>query len=299
LVGDDLFCRIRTIDSDPDRTVHLGTTRWGTPVNITETVAQADRRICVGNIEYHYFAGYSGGAKALMPGVSDRAAIQANHRRMVEPTARAGAIDDNVLRRDLEEAADICGCDFILNVVLDEHKRIVHAVAGDHRKAHRAGCMRLDRIYKIPIEAPADLVIASPGGYPKDINLYQAQKALDNAAQAVRSDGVILLIAQCKEGYGEPVFSEWIHAARKPEDLIVRIQKQFELGGHKAAAIAGVLDRAHVFLVSDMPDEMVRSVFLRPFTSIDQAIEEALKIVGQRAKIIFMPHAGSTLPAVR
>lgn len=299
LVGDDLFARIRTVDSDPDRTVHLGTTRWGTPVNITETVAKADRRICVGNIEYHYFAGYSGGAKALMPGVSDRAAIQANHRRMVEPTARAGAIDDNILRRDLEEAADICGCDFILNVVLDEHKHIVHAVAGDHREAHRAGCMRLDQLYKIPIEAPADLVIASPGGHPKDINLYQSQKALDNAAQAVRSGGVILLVAQCAEGYGERVFSEWLNDARQPEDLIARIQKNFELGGHKAAAIAGVLNRAHIFLVSDMPDEMVLNAFLRPFTNINQAIEEALKIVGQRAKIVFMPYAGSTLPSIK
>ena len=140
LVGDEVFNRIRCVDSDPTDYVHLGVTRRGTPVNITRIVAEANRRICLGNIEYHYFAGYSGGAKAIMPGVSTRSAIQANHSMMVRPDARAGKIVSNPIREDIEEAAAICGVDYIVNVVLDEHKQIIRAVAGDVTLAHRAGC---------------------------------------------------------------------------------------------------------------------------------------------------------------
>ncbi len=195
LVGDEIYEMVHTLDSDPDDTVFLGYTSRGTPVNITSIVAQADRRICLGNIEMHYFAGYSGGGKAIMPGVSDRAAIQANHSKMIESTSVAGEIATNNVRLDIEEAADICGIDFILNVVLDEQKQIVKAVAGDHRAAHRVGCEFLDSLYKIPIPEAADIVIASPGGFPKDINVYQAQKSLDNAQHAVKPGGVIILAA--------------------------------------------------------------------------------------------------------
>ncbi len=271
-------------------------TQYGTPVNITSFVAQADRRICLGNIEYHYFAGYSGGGKAIMPGVSDRAAIQANHSRMVEECARAGAIDDNILRLDIEEAADICGCDFILNVILDEQKNIIAAVAGDHRLAHRQGCRILDDIYKIKIPKQADIVIATPGGFPKDINLYQTQKALDNAQHAVKPGGIIILAGQCSEGYGEHVFEEWLLNAEEPQDLIDRVGREFQLGGHKAVAIAMVLAKAQVFFVSDMPYAEASRTFMKPYTTVEQALRDALEIMGSDASIIIMSHAGSTLP---
>lgn len=296
LVGEDVYNKVHTVDSDPEDTLYLGTTALGTPVNIDAAVAQADRRICVGNIEYHYFAGYSGGAKALMPGVSNRETIQANHSRMTEPTSRAGAIDDNRLRLDLEEAADICGCDFIVNVILNEEKRIVKAVAGDHRAAHRAGCAFLDSLYKIRIDRQADLVIATPGGLPKDINLYQTQKALDNAQHAVRPGGIIVLAGQCAEGYGEAVFEEWLLAAGSPMDLINRVKREFRLGGHKAVAIAMVLTKADVYFVSDMPADLVARTFMKPYSDLGSAVDAALDRLGPEAKVIIMPHAGSTLP---
>jgi lactate racemase len=298
LVGDEVYCKVHTVDSDPEDTICLGVTSFGTPVNITSIVAQADRRICVGNIEYHYFAGYSGGGKALMPGVSDREAIQANHSRMILTNARAGAIEDNPLRLDIEEAADIVGCDYILNVVLDENKRIVKAVAGDHRAAHRVGCAYLDRMYKIEIPALADLVIATPGGLPKDINLYQTQKALDNARNAVRPGGIIVLAGQCAEGFGERVFEEWLNAAEKPADLLTRVRQEFRLGGHKAVAIAMVLAKAEVYFVSDMSLEMAVKTFMKPYNDLEQAIADALQRLGESAKVIVMPHAGSTLPQI-
>ena len=296
LVGENVYARVHTADSDPEDTVYLGMTQYGTPVNITSFVAQADRRICLGNIEYHYFAGYSGGGKAIMPGVSDRAAIQANHSRMVEECARAGAIDDNTLRLDIEEAADICGCDFILNVILDEQKNIIAAVAGDHRLAHRQGCRILDEIYKIRIPERADIVIATPGGFPKDINLYQTQKALDNAKHAVKPGGIIILVGQCSEGYGEHVFEEWLLNADRPSDLIERVGREFQLGGHKAVAIAMVLEKAQVYFVSDMPYAEASRTFMKPYTTVEQALGDAMESIGRNASIIIMSHAGSTLP---
>ena len=145
LVGREIFDRVRCVDAAREGFVHVGVTRAGTPVDIDPVVAGADVRICVGNIEFHYFAGYSGGAKAIMPGVSTRDAIQKNHSKMVLDAARAGNLLENPLRQDIEEAAAMVGVDFILNVVLDEEKKIVKAVAGDLRRAHEAGCAFLDQ----------------------------------------------------------------------------------------------------------------------------------------------------------
>ena len=167
----------------------MGTASAGTPVDITRVVAEADYRICLGNIEFHYFAGYSGGAKAIMPGVSTRDAIQANHAMMVRPEACAGNIKNNPIRNDIEEAGRICGIDFIVNVILSENKKVLMAVAGDPVGAHRAGCQFLDTLYLKELEKPADIVLVSQGGAPKDLNLYQTQKALDNARHAVRGGG--------------------------------------------------------------------------------------------------------------
>ncbi len=141
---------------------------------------------------------------------------------------------------------------FILNVVLDEHKEIIRAVAGDVTAAHRAGCAFLDTLYQKKIEKRADIVIVSQGGTPKDLNLYQTEKALDNAKRAVRDGGIVILVGSCKEGLGEHVFEEWLTTAEKSRDLIERIQREFRLGGHKAAAIAMVLEHADIYLVSDL-----------------------------------------------
>ena len=298
LAGDAVYDAVCCVDSDPTDCVHMGTTKNGTPVDITRVVAEADFRICTGNIEFHYFAGYSGGAKAIMPGVSTPAAIQANHSLMVSPAACAGNLDTNPLRQDLEEAGRICGIDYIVNVVLDEHKHIVYAVAGDTLEAHRAGCRYLDRMYRKPIPAPADIVIVSQGGAPKDANLYQTQKALDNAKHAVRKGGTIILIGACSEGLGSSKFEQWLTSAPTAHSMIERIGRQFELGGHKAAAIAMVLENAQIDLVSEMPEAFVRSIFLNPQPSAQKALDEAFQKYGPDATVIAMPFGGATLPVV-
>lgn len=297
LVGDAVFARYRCLDGDPEDVVHLGRTARGTPVDVVRVVAEADFRIGLGNIEYHYFVGYSGGAKAIMPGVSTRAAIQANHSRMVEKEARAGNLDTNPVRQDIEEAVGrFCPLHFIVNVVLDEHKRIIHTVCGDYIAAHRAGCRFLDRLYRKEIAARADIVIVSQGGAPKDLNVYQTQKALDNAKHAVKKGGVIILVGSCREGMGEQVFEEWMTRAERPEDLTERIARDFQLGGHKAAAIALVLADAKIFLVSDLEDDFVRSIFMEPYPSVQAALDQAFAEQGAEAKVLVMPYGGSTLP---
>lgn len=298
LVGDEIYEKVRCMDSDAKRCKFLGTTSRGTPVEIFEEVADAQRIICLGNIEYHYFAGYSGGAKAIMPGVSTRAAIQANHSAMVMDAARAGAAEDNPVRQDIDEVARFVPIDFILNVVLDENKNIIKAVAGHYIHAHREGCRFLDSLYKVTIPRRADIVITTPGGFPKDINLYQAQKALDNAKHAVRDGGIIILLAACTEGYGEKVFERWINESDSPDSLVTRIKTNFELGGHKAAAIALVEKKARVFIVSDLERSMAERLYMEPFGSMEEALDKAFRELGPDASVLLMPHGGSTLPVV-
>ena len=298
LAGAETCRRIRCVDSDPSDCVHMGTTAAGTPVDITRVVAEADVRICLGNIEFHYFAGYSGGVKAIMPGVSTRDAIQANHSMMVRPEACAGNLDSNPLRQDIEEAGRIVGVDFILNVVLDEKKHILKAVAGDPVLAHREGCKFLDTIYLKELAEPADIVLVSQGGAPKDLNLYQTQKALDNARHAVKQGGVIVLIGSCKEGLGEKVFEEWMTKSPSPEAMIQRIGVDFQLGGHKAAAIAMTLQKADIYLVSDLAPDFVRNIFLTPVESAQAGLDKAFEKLGKNATVLAMPYGGSTLPRI-
>lgn len=298
LVGEEVYRTVRCEDSTATGFVRIGTTSFGTPVDIARRVAEADVRICLGNIEYHYFAGYSGGGKAIMPGVSTPQAIQSNHSRMLEAAAVAGNMAGNPIREDIEEAAALCGVDFILNVVLDEHKEIVCAVAGDVVAAHREGCRFLDRIYKKEISCKADIVVASQGGAPKDLNLYQVQKALENAKYAVKEGGVIILVGACTEGFGSKTFQEWFQQAEKPADLTDRIRREFRLGGHKAAAMAAVVQKADVYLVSQLPAEDVRGAFMMPFAAVQEALDAAVEKLGAQAKVLLMPYAGSTFPQV-
>ena len=200
LVGERVFREVKCIDSDANDCIRMGITKGGTPVDIFRTVAEADRRICVGNIEYHYFAGYSGGSKAIMPGVSTPAAIQANHKMMVLEDARVGKLEGNPIRDDLNEAIQYCPIDFIVNVILNEKKEIIYSVAGDFINAHKVGCDFLDKIYKKRLKEKADIIIVSQGGFPKDINLYQTQKALENAKYAIKDGGIIVLVGACSEG---------------------------------------------------------------------------------------------------
>ena len=298
LVGERAYSEVRVVDSSREDLVHLGTTSRGTPVDYDRRVVEADIRICLGNIEFHYFAGYSGGCKAIMPGVSTPAAIQMNHRMMISEDACTGKLDGNPVREDLEEATAMLGVDFIVNAVLDEHKKIVYAVVGDIVEAHRVGCKYLDKMYRKTVSEPADIILVSQGGAPKDANLYQTQKALDNSKHIIKEGGTIILIGACNEGLGNATFEQWLTEASAPQDLIDRIHAEFRLGGHKAAAIAMVMQKAEVYLVSEMDPDFVRSLFFIPAESAQDAFDEAMKKHGPDARVIAMPFGGAVLPAL-
>ncbi len=294
-VGEAVYRRVRVINHDVRDTVSLGRTSFGTPVEVFRPVVEADFRVCLGNVEFHYFAGYSGGAKAIVPGCASEATVTANHAMMVRPEAQAGRLEGNPVRADLEEATAMVGADFLLNVVVDGEHRIVQAVAGDVKAAHRMGCQWVSQRGKVPIPAPADIVLVSAGGYPKDVNLYQAQKALDNAAYAVRPGGIIILVAECPEGCGNRTFQEWMTSGDTPAALLERIQERFVLGGHKAAAVAVVAQKAQIFFVSPSMATW-RLAGMENYDSLDAALAEAWRRLGIGAKVLVLPEGGSVLP---
>lgn len=297
-VGTEIYRQVWTMNHDPMAASRLGVTSFGTPVEIFRPVVEADLRICVGNIEPHYFAGYSGGAKAILAGCASRATISANHALMVQPNAVAGELEKNPLRADIEEGASMLGIDFILNVLVDDDHRIAGAVSGEVKAAHRHGCQMAAQRSQVPIAQRGDIVVVSSGGYPKDVNLYQAQKALDNAARAVREGGIVILVAECSEGFGNDTFETWIRQSQSPHEVLDWIRRRFVLGGHKAAAIARVLEWSRVYLVSELPVDQVQWRDFVLFEDVDEAFRHAVRELGSEASVIVMPSGGSTLPVV-
>jgi len=296
-VGSDVFARYPVINHDIDDVVYMGTTSRGTAVDVFRPVVESDFRIALGHVEFHYFAGFSGGAKALVPGTASKRTIEQNHRHMLCFEARAAALEDNPVRLDLEEAAAFVGVDFTFNVLLDEDKSIVAAAAGDVQEAHRSLAAILAGQGLVTLEQPVDIAVVSPGGHPKDINLYQAQKALDNCADAVRDGGTLILAAACPEGFGEETFEQWLKGSHSPDQVLQWIEERFVLGGHKAAAVAKIARRLRLILVSDGIG--------RPFTGMDcyqdlqHALDSALERHGPGASVGIFHRGASMLCAAR
>ena len=284
------YDEVKSIEHDANNCVYLGTTSRGTPVEIFKPIAEADIVVCTGTIEFHYYAGYSGGAKSILPAVSSKRSIDANHALMLDPGASAGRLDSPV-RKDLEEAASFLGIDFILNVVLNEKKEIIFAAAGDHIEAHRKGAEFLDKKSRIKVE-PSDIIIVSPGGWPKDIDIFQSHKAIEHVRSAVKEGGSIILVAECREGYGNRVFEEWLGSDR--DEVIERFKSGFVMGGHKAALIAALSKKLDLYLVSSLPEGMARRSFFIPATLKD-ALDMALRKNKADANIIMIPYGGSIL----
>lgn len=280
---------------------YFGRTTRGTPVYLNSLVASANRRILTGSIVHHFFAGFGGGRKALVPGVAGFDTIQASHAHMMEPGAESGRLEGNPVHEDLLEAARVAGgADFIFNVVLDAEKRVLGVFAGDMELAHRQGCKLVDKAYTAYIPKKADLVIASPGGYPKDINLYQVQKSIDNAARAVRDGGAVVLLAECADGVGSEAYLRWARRYKTLAEMEVALKAGFEIGGHKAYAVSKVTSRVKVFLYSSLEPELVRELGLEPADSPEDAFEKGVREVGRRGPgtpdAYVMPEASITVP---
>ena len=300
LVGDRVATTYRCIDHDPGDCVALGHTTRGTPVEVFRPVATADRRVLIGAVELHYFAGYGGGAKAILPGCASLRSIQANHQRMLEPGAELGRLAGNPVREDMDDVLSLLPVDLIVNVVLGGG-RIAQAFAGSPITAHRAACRLLDQMYRVPLVARAGVVVASPGHHPHDINLYQAMKAAESAKLACRQGGAIVLAAECPEGVGNAVMERWLKECPEPDDSLRRVREHFELGGHKVAALALMRRHARLHLVSALAPatlETLAQYGVVAHKTLQEAVDAARAAAGQDAPVLCMPAAAGLLPVV-
>ncbi|MHB9095661.1 MAG: nickel-dependent lactate racemase family protein, partial [Eubacteriales bacterium] len=291
-----LYGQVRCFHSRETGYTLLGITKRGTPVEVSVPLAQADLVVALGNIEIHQLAGYTGGVKAVAVGAASHSALEHNHRLSTLGESGPGLLEENIVRHDMEEFARIANLGFILNVVINETGQVVHLVAGDPIDAHRIGCIAAEKMYRVRISEAADIVIVSPGGEPKDNTVYQAQKTVQNALKAVKDGGIIIVAAKCPEGLGDPVFEEWMNQASSPGDIEGRSRREFVLGGHKAAFLAGAVKKARIFWVSGLLPATVRKLFFEPYKSLQAAVNTACEIKGSEARVLVIPWGGITVP---
>ena len=296
LVGEEVYHQVKCIDHDIDHCVKIGITKRGNEVSIFKEVLKSDFIIATGNLEYHYSAGFSGGAKAVAPGVCSRETIANNHKHFLDPGAKAGRIKGNPFREEIEEIGEMVGIDFMVNAVLNSHKKVVKVVAGDVTKAHREGAEYINNIFGVKIDNLADIVIASPGGYPKDIDLYQTHKAMEHAMLAVKKGGIIIVAGECRDGLGEENFAQALDGKLSPFELMEELKKNFILGRHKASRIAHINLNSEVYLVSNLSNEIKKKLFIKSFNSLGEAFSNAMKTQGEKARVLVMPYGNSTLP---
>jgi nickel-dependent lactate racemase len=298
IFGQDIISTYKFINHNADSPDlhYLGKLKSGNELWVNSLVSETDFIITTGVIVPHYFAGFSGGRKSILPGICGRKTIDANHSKMIHPNSRAGNLRGNPVHEEMQEAAEKVGVDFNLNVVTNEDHKIIEIVAGGLFESWQRGVEVCKKIYLCPIKQKAEVVIVSAGGYPKDINVYQTQKALDNAYQAVKLGGTIILLAECNEGYGEATFKKWIEEAITHDDVIKRLKKKFVLGGHKAYAIARVAKEVEVILISSLPQEKVRKLFFIPMDNLSQAIGYITNKYGKDFQAYILPTGNTVLP---
>jgi len=276
--------------------VSVGALSNGLSLRVDRAVADADVVIGTGLIGLHYFAGYSGGRKSILPGVSDRESITRCHAQMVDHRARCGRVIGNPVHEVMMEGARKAGLSFIVNVVTNGRKEIVHVVSGDMEEAWLEGVKACAEMSVTPVGRRYPVVIVSADGYPRDMNVYQAQKALDNAAEAAQEGGTIIWVAECTEGFGEPTFEEWMRNATTPAEVLARFERGFALGGHKAFAIARVAAEKEVVLVSGLAREDVDTLFCTYQPDIPSAVRYVEKKHGTDYQALIMPEGGLVFP---
>src|SRR4030042_2725868 len=303
LLGEEALKRVKTVSHccSAQDMVYVGTTKThGTKVHINRVFAEADVKVLLGDVNFHYYAGYGGGRKSILPAVCGSDTIQNNHALLLNANARAGNLEDNPVHIDMTEAARLAKVDFIVNVVENKKGEIVKAFAGDLEAAFLEGIKLVDEMYQVTIDRRADIVVVSAGGYPADMNLYQAYKGLDNALDAVKRGGVIILVADCLEGHGNRVSYEWMTRLGDVKAVEKEVRRNFIMGGHKALYLLKALQNHPVILVSSMPDFYATSIFkLKTARAVNDALNEAFKIAGSASRVWAMPQGSYTLPVYK
>ena len=301
-VGEEMVNRLQTFNSNSKEGefISVGTTSRGTPVAFNKLVMECDHIIATGSIVHHFFAGFGGGRKAMFPGVAAQESIRHNHSLMLKEGAVIGNLDGNPVSEDQIEGVRMHPPSFLINAVLDDQKNFLKFYAGHWIDAWRTACTFVDDVYGVPIEKEADLVIATCGGYPKDINIYQAQKTMDNAWCAVRPGGVVIMVAECIEGSGSSNFEKTMETYKTPDGVAEYVRQNFDIGIHKAFAVSRLTKKATFIFVSSLPADLAEKVLFVPASNVPEAIDKAKKILNKdNPSIILMPHGGLTVPNLK
>src|SRR3990170_4318592 len=276
LLGEEACKRVRGISHDcrsQDDLVYAGKTKsHGNEIHLNRVFAEADVKILLGDVGFHYYAGYGGGRKSVLPAIAGEESIKHNHGMLLNPNARTGILADNPVHEDMTEAARLAKVDFIVNTVSNNKCEIVKAFAGDVEQAFLEAVKAVDEMYRVSVDRRADIVVASPGGYPADMNLFQAYKALDNALAIVKRGGVLVLVAECAEGHGNQVFYDWMARLGDLKAVEREIKRNFVLGGHKAYYLLKALQNHQIILVSSMPDYYANIFKLKTARAVNDAL---------------------------
>lgn len=298
LLGPELAARVRCLGHDcrnEEALVEVGTTSFGTPVLLNRRVLAADVKISTGRIVPHYFAGFSGGRKALIPGVAGFRTILANHRltlgpdRGIHPLVGACSLDGNPVHEDMLEGARLARPEFCLNTVFDARDRMVDVVAGDFEAAHREGCRRANDLLRMTLSEPVDALITSAGGHPYDYNFMQSLKAVFNVQDIVRPGGAMLWVAECPSGIN-PGFLPWAEL-ESDADLEAAIRRRYALTGHNSLMLRQLVRRTEVALLSTLPHEVVSKLGLHPVASLDEGLAWLLDRLPDDFTYAVVPHA--------
>ena len=284
---------------DESNLVHKGKLPSGYDFFVNRIVDEADFLITIGVVMPHFFAGYSGGRKSILPGVSGKSTVQLNHARMVEIMDDLPPIRKNPISREMISAARTVGVDFILNAVTNHNGDVIDVYAGDLEEAWYTAVAKSEALYLNRIPELSDITIASASGFPRDINIYQAQKALDHADKATKPGGTIILVAECSGGYGDRIFENFMRAGLSPQEIMRKVKEDFVMGGHKAYCFAKVAASKNIILVSSVSDRVSADIFAKKAADPQEAVKKALGAYGADAKIRIMPEGGVTVPFLK
>lgn len=295
--------RVAEHDARAQGMVRLGTTPRGTEIEANPIAASASRIISIGAVVHHYFAGYGGGVKLLVPGICSYRTAVANHRRTLRedgsfhPSCRDGVIAGNPVYEDLVSALPLFPPVFSIMPVLDPHGEIAYCAAGDILEAHAKARAFADSVYAFPIRAAGDITIASAGGYPKDINLIQAHKALHRAATATRAGGLIIFLAECSDGLGNENFLDWF--GYETDTAMSRaVLDRYSMNAHSAVSLRGKARRHTILFVTLLGDAAVTRMGLLPVPSFQAAVDRAQGLAPESPSVYLLENASLTVPVL-
>ena len=289
--------RIVVHDAKKSDCVSIGKTRHGTRMCLNRLVTEADAIIPIGSVEPHYFAGYTGGRKSLLPGVASYDTITANHKLAISQQAQALKLKGNPVAEEMDdaEALFLRLNIFSIMTVLDSNHKTYAAASGNLRDSFQALIKKADEVFCVPIKRQADIVV-TVATEPTDIDLYQSQKALDNGKYAMKVGGIIILISACRSGVGSQTFIDLLGSEKSCQAVIDKLNKEYKLGYHKAGKMAEIGLKSQMWAVTPLDPEIVKRAHMRPFKSVMAALREALKEKGPDAKVTFIMDGGFTIP---